>query len=471
MKNLIFVLLLVLLTGIIVFDVKGKISVISKWNVWYTGLLMPHIFLLSVIGKTYISIWSFVLLFIYSLYCLVRINICPVFRDDSENIRLMIMTGGRTIAILGLTASLLQCLAYIAFWSFFKAQNIPDNILVIDGIITGVYVLLLLLNGVFRILLTSRRLGIVRRAALLLSWWIPLVNIIVILYSCRLVRWEYDHECNKILTHKVRVDSCICATKYPLLMVHGIGFRDLKYLNYWGRVPREIMRNGGLVYYGHQEAMGTIEDNARDIQVKIQEIINETHCGKVNIIAHSKGGLDARYMISQYNMGPFVASLTTISTPHQGSELLDVAGKLPDKVYRKISSALDSHFRRLGDKNPDCYTSSRQMLPAYAKEFNARIIDSKSVYYQSYALLMKNLFSDSLLCIPYAILKVVKGPNDGLVCLDSAKWGNYRGVLTNKYRRGISHGDIIDLKREDIRGFDVKEQYVKIISELKDMGF
>jgi len=269
----------------------------------------------------------------------------------------------------------------------------------------------------------------------------------------------------------VRVDSRICATKYPLLMVHGIGFRDLKYLNYWGRVPREIMRNGARVYYGHQEAMGTIEDNARDIQMKILEIMEETHCEKVNIIAHSKGGLDARYMILQYNMGPHIASLTTISTPHQGSELLDVLGKLPDRAYRKLSSALDSHFRRLGDKNPDCYTSSRQMLPAYAKEFNARVRDSEGVYYQSYALLMKNLFSDSLLCIPYAILKVVKGPNDGLVCLESAKWGNYRGVLTNKYRRGISHGDIIDLKREDIRGFDVKEQYVKIISELKGMGF
>jgi len=155
MKNLIFVLLLVLMTGIIVFDVKGKISVTSKWNVWYTGFLIPHIFLLSVIGNEYISIWSLVLLVIYSLYCLVRINICPVLRDDSENIRLMIMSGGRTIAILGLTASLLQCIAYIAFWTVIEAQNIPDNILIIDGIITGAYVLLLLLNGVFRIILTS----------------------------------------------------------------------------------------------------------------------------------------------------------------------------------------------------------------------------------------------------------------------------------------------------------------------------
>ena len=68
-------------------------------------------------------------------------------------------------------------------------------------------------------------------------------------------------------------------------------------------------------------------------------------------------------------------------------------------------------------------------------------------------------------------MKKIKGPNDGLVYIESAKWGEFRGTFTNKYRRGISHADIIDLKREDIRGFDIKEQYVKIISELKEMNF
>ena len=471
MTTLIFIALLVLAAGITALDVKGILSVTSRWNVWYTGLLMPHILLFYVLLKEYISVGSLVLIIVFSMYCLVRINIFPVLHDDSESIRLIIMIGGRTIVLLGLASCVLQGLAYIVLWNRLMSLNLPGNILLIDSVITGMFVITLMMNGVIRIFLTSRRLGIVRRIVFLLTWWIPVVNIGLILYFCRLIRWEYDHECNKIMTHKIRVDSQVCATKYPLLMVHGIGFRDLKYLNYWGRIPREIMRNGARVYYGHQEAMGTIEDNARDIQARIFEILEETHCEKVNIIGHSKGGLDARYMISEYNMGPYVSSLTTIATPHQGSELLDVAVRMPDRMFRRISSIIDRHFRNLGDKNPDCYTSSRQMLPAYAKEFNKQVTDAEGVYYQSYALLMKNMFSDSLLFIPYAIMKYIKGPNDGLVCIESAKWGEFRGTFTNKYRRGISHADIIDLKREDIRGFDIKEQYVKIISELKEMNF
>ena len=471
MKNLIFLFLFILVTGITVLDLKGKISVVSKWNVWYTLLVMPHIFLFAAIFKMYLSVWSIALIGIFSIFCLVRIHICPVLKDESENIRLIIMTGGRMILLYGLSAFLLQGLAYLLLWNGMQKLQISSRIFIVDGIITAVSVLLLLLNGLIRVFFTSRRLGIVKRVVFLFTWWIPVINIVMVLDFCRQVRWEYDHECNKVMINRVRVDSQVCATKYPLLMVHGIGFRDLKYLNYWGRIPREIMRNGARVYYGHQEAMGNIEDNARDIQAKVFEIIKETNCEKVNIIGHSKGGLDARYMISEYNMGPYVSSLTTIGTPHWGSELLDVLTKLPDGVFRKIASIIDRHFRNLGDRNPDCYTSSRQMLPSYAQEFNKRVKDADGVYYQSYALLMKNMFSDALLCIPYAIMKHIKGPNDGLVCVDSAKWGDFRGILTNRYTRGISHGDIIDLKREDIRGFDVKEQYVKIISELKEMNF
>lgn len=474
MTVFVFLLLLLSAAGIIVLDARGKISVISKWNVWYVGLLLPHILLVTVIGTRYIELWALVPLFLFSAYCLVRMHFCPVLRDESDNIRLLVMIGGRKIILLGLASFLLQCMAYLLLWKpfqMFAVLAVPTEILIIDAVITGIYVMLLLLNGLARILFTSRRLGIIRRVVFFLTWWIPVFNIIMILYFCRLVRWEYDHEYNKVMLNKVRVDSQVCATRYPLLLVHGFGFRDLKYLNYWGRIPREIMRNGARVYYGHQEAMGTIEDNAGDMKARIFEILEETHCGKVNIIAHSKGGLDARYLISELHMGPYIASLTTISTPHRGSELLDVLTKIPDRKYRKICSVIDRHFRKIGDRNPDSYTSSRQMKPSYAEEFNSRIKDDDGVYYQSYAIVMRNMFSDSLLCIPNAILKHVCGPNDGLVCIDSAKWGDFRGVLSNKYRRGISHGDIIDLKREDIRGFDVMEQYVKIISELKEHNF
>ena len=300
---------------------------------------------------------------------------------------------------------------------------------------------------------------------------IPIINVVTILYACHIIKLEYDHDCNKVINSNASVESQVCATKYPIIMVHGIGFRDLKYINYWGRIPKTLIKNGARIYYGNQEAFGTVENNANDVKEEIFKILKENNCDKVNIIAHSKGGLDARYMISNLNMATYVASLTMISTPHKGSGLLDVLCKLPDGVYRRICNIIDKHFRRIGDNNPDSYTSSRQLSPAYALEFNQRINDADNVYYQSYTSIMKNCLSHFLLAIPYLIMKPLEGDNDGLVGIESARWGNFRGVITNKYMRGISHGDIIDIRREDYKGFDVLEKHTQIVSELKKMGF
>lgn len=43
--------------------------------------------------------------------------------------------------------------------------------------------------------------------------------------------------------------------------------------------------------------------------------------------------------------------------------------------------------------------------------------------------------------------------------------------ITVKGKRGVSHADMIDLNRENIDEFDVREFYVGLVSELKEMGF
>ena len=88
-----------------------------------------------------------------------------------------------------------------------------------------------------------------------------------------------------------------CKTKYPILMVHGMGFRDRKYLNYWGRIPKILKENGADIYYGHQDSNGSIETNAYVLKDTVVDILTGTGADKVNIIAHSKVGLDARYMV------------------------------------------------------------------------------------------------------------------------------------------------------------------------------
>ena len=44
-------------------------------------------------------------------------------------------------------------------------------------------------------------------------------------------------------------------------------------------------------------------------------------------------------------------------------------------------------------------------------------------------------------------------------------------MLVPKGRRGISHGDMIDLNRENIKDFDVREFYVNLVEELRLKGF
>ena len=326
-------------------------------------------------------------------------------------------------------------------------------------------------TALFWLCIICRRLRIAKRIIVWTMLWIPLFNYGLALYVRGLARQDIDHHLHKIRLDDVRVERQICKTCYPLLLVHGVGFRDFHYFNYWGRIPRELKRNGAQVYYGHQEAWGTVEDNAEILRRNIFAICQETGAKKVNIIAHSKGGLDARYLISRLSMAPFVATLTTINTPHRGSALVEWLMKLPDGIYRMVCRWIDSYFKALGDTKPNAYQASRQLSCHYAKVFNENYPDAAGVYYQSYASLMKHGFSSKLLCIPYWILKHIDAPNDGLVTVESAQWANFRGVVTNRYLRGISHGDMIDLTREDYREFNVLEFYVRLVKELAEKGF
>lgn len=411
---------------------------------------------------------SAVLFFVY-LWLL----LCPVRDRGKTGLRARIMMGGRRAVHWGLYAAAVQIFVFLRL--LFRPPGfyvmIGTGLRILYMLLAAAGILLLLFSGTLRIFFTSRRLGVVRRIVMLLTWWIPVVNLVVLLYACRLVYEEYDFERERAALRALRVDSDLCATRYPLLLVHGIGFRDLRYFNYWGRIPRELKRNGAVIYYGNQEALGTIAYNAEDIRKRILQIREETGAEKVNIIAHSKGGLDARCAITTLGMSPYVASLTTMNTPHRGCRFVDYACRLPEGFYRFVAGCFDRTFARFGDKSPDFYTATHQFSTEASARFNENTPDMPGVYYQSYTSKMRNPFSHLLLSIPYCMIRPLEGANDGLVSVESAKWGEFRGVFSNRRLRGISHGDIIDLTRQDYRSFDVLETYVRIVAELKERGF
>ncbi|MEI6132268.1 MAG: hypothetical protein WCQ41_05545 [Bacillota bacterium] len=268
---------------------------------------------------------------------------------------------------------------------------------------------------------------------------------------------------------KIKIDkSKSCSTKYPIIFIHGTGVRHNDFLNFWGRIPKALTDRGATIFYARSDAFGTLEANAESIKEYILEVIGDSE--KVNLIAHSRGGLEGRYLISKLGMAEKVASLSTISTPHRGSKTLEIFRKFPGFIIHAAAFFVNFYYRIFGDKKPDFFTFVKQISSSECEKFNAEVIDVPQVYYQSYAMKMKNAFSDILLFFPYLVLKAVEGDNDGIVAVNSAAWGDFHGVITGKKNRGVSHVDSVDLRRTDSSGFDIRKTYIELVERLVSKG-
>lgn len=238
--------------------------------------------------------------------------------------------------------------------------------------------------------------------------------------------------------------------KYPLLLVHGMGFRDSKYVGYWGRIPKALEEMGCKVYFGYQDSNADIETNGKHLAERIEQIISETGAEKVNIIAHSKGGLDSRYAISSLNMGDKVASLTTMSTPHHGSRSIDLLMKFPHFLIKIVCFFTDCWFRVLGDKKPNTYRVLCAFTTDAASDFNMQNPDDPGVLYRSYGFVMKKPTSDMFMWLPNLAVSFIEGENDGLLTPAAVRWGEFKGVYRGVSNRGISHCDEVDMRRRPL---------------------
>ncbi len=326
-------------------------------------------------------------------------------------------------------------------------------------------------SGIIRVYLTSAQIGIKWRTIGLACGWIPVVHLIVLLKIIRMASDEWEFESGKIMQAQERKDEMLCRTRYPILMVHGVFFRDFKYFNYWGRIPKELEKHGATIFYGnHQSA--AVADSGAELADRIREIIAETGCGKLNIIAHSKGGLDSRYAVSRLGVEEYVASITTVNTPHRGCIFADyLLGKIPEAAKDKVAQSYNSALKVLGDENPDFIAAVTDLTASACKEFNQKVPDKPGIYYQSVGSKL-NVASGGQFPLNFShqLVKYFDGPNDGLVAESSFPWGEDYTFLTTSGKRGISHGDMIDLNRENIKDFDVREYYVGLVNGLKEKG-
>lgn len=273
---------------------------------------------------------------------------------------------------------------------------------------------------------------------------------------------------------EIKANDAYCKTRYPIVLVHGLGFRDDALLvKYWGPIGKHLQQKGARVILARQQAYASHRNNAILIKKEIEKFLKEhPEYQKVNIIAHSKGGLESRYMITKLNMAHKVASLTTVATPHRGSSIADIVmGKIKSdkKIIVKLINLL---AKILGDKKPDSYDAGLQLTTGYMKNFNREVLDMKGVYYQSYAAEIDRYYPNPVWRKLWEVLKKHEGPNDSLVSTKSAVWGDFQGVVKLNGKSQVSHADIVGLHIvTGVYSFKEALFFEKVVHRLKEMGY
>ena len=258
-------------------------------------------------------------------------------------------------------------------------------------------------------------------------------------------------------------------TKYPILLVHGMAIKDIFFLKSFGQIDRILKSEGFIVYKSNVDSFGTTESNAKVLKREIDDITSKENIEKVNIIAHSKGGLDVIKMLRLYGNEDKIASFTTLCTPHKGSPIASNILRLPGWMLAITAFWINFWYKIFGDKNPDALNVCKELaLIDSIEEETLKLSDR--FYCQSFSTVLKRSRDDFIMGIPLMFSHYYDKSNesDGLVSPPSAMFGEYRGNCTEA---SVSHTEMIDFmvkkkKKEKIYAF-----YSSLCEELKNAGY
>jgi len=168
-------------------------------------------------------------------------------------------------------------------------------------------------------------------------------------------------------------------TKYPLVLEHGLaGFDELfGVYEYWFGIVDALEDGGAIVFTTTVSQLNSTEARGEQLIDRIEAITAITGKPKVNLIGHSHGGLDVRYVAAV--RPDLVASVSSVATPHKGAALADYLranvqnGSFTEAVVVFFANQLGTVIGLLtGHTNPqDAAAALDSLTTAGAATFNA----------------------------------------------------------------------------------------------------
>lgn len=176
-------------------------------------------------------------------------------------------------------------------------------------------------------------------------------------------------------------DGCsYTRTKYPIVLEHGLsGFDQLfGVVDYWYQIPWALQDGGAYVYVADTSAFNSSTQRGEQLLAQVQQVIAITGKPKVNLIGHSQGGIDVRYVAAV--RPDLIASVTTVGSPHKGADLADYLrahvqnGSFTQDVLAYFADSLGMVLNFLtGHSNPqDAVAALDQLTSAGMAAFNAQ---------------------------------------------------------------------------------------------------
>jgi pimeloyl-ACP methyl ester carboxylesterase len=219
-----------------------------------------------------------------------------------------------------------------------------------------------------------------------------------------------SHICDVILV--------VFMNRLPVILIHGY-FEDATVWNTWIHLlqndgipsnwifPVTFQPSGpcsGIVVAGvtlNCDPCGSAAQHAQELVQIVQNVKSQTGADKVNIVGHSKGGLDARTYLGNNLSNSDVANLIMIGTPNNGSALASPEFDQNDPCTPAVSDIRVGAADTMAPRNPNTqyYTIAGDWNPSlpcswldsddlgyyfYFPEANDGIVNVSSVESQSY---------------------------------------------------------------------------------------
>lgn len=250
---------------------------------------------------------------------------------------------------------------------------------------------------------------------------------------------------------------------YPIVLAHGFsGFQNIGPINYFYGVADALRNDGRTVYVTQVDPYNDSYKRGAELLTQVKQILTESGAAKVNLVCHSQGALDCRWVASQ--IGPQIGAVVMISGVNHGTDIADIAlNDIPGPVEDALGALLNLFGSAVldpnGQPNDDAKAAVQQLSTAGVAEFNAQVPDAPGVSYFSIGGRSNNQTADAdcgssseaawiakydqttdaigpLLSVPAGILNgsySVVPTNDGLVTVASAKWGTFLGCLPSDH--------------------------------------